>query len=144
MKNSPQQSVDSKVSTQLKDLLRDVFTYIDGASEEEKREFMTSLENLWQGHRRNHPRKTCSMRITYFTKDWGFNDCIANISTGGVFIETDETFSVGEQMKLVFWPPNRKEPIKAEGQVVWSPPKGIGIKFPTLPSKDLEKMIEAL
>jgi Tfp pilus assembly protein PilZ len=61
-----------------------------------------------------------------------------------VFIETDETFSVGEQMKLVFWPPNRKEPIKTEGQVAWSPPKGVGVKFPTQPGKDLEKMIEAL
>ena len=144
MKNSTQQPDDSSVNTQLKDLLRNVSTYIDIASEEEKREFMTALENLWQDHRRNHPRKACSMRVTYFTKDWGFIDSIANISTGGVFIETNETFAVGEQMKLVFWPPNRKEPIKAEGQVAWSPPKGIGVKFPTLPSKDLDKMIEAL
>ena len=144
MKNSPQQLVDSDVNTQLKDLLRDVSTYIDGASGDEKREFMTSLEKLWQAHRRNHHRKACSMRVTYFTKEWGFMDSIANISNGGVFIETDETFSVGEQMKLVFWPSNREEPIKAEGQVVWSPPKGIGVKFPTLPGQDLEKMIEAL
>ena len=144
MRNSPQKSIAFNATAQLKDLLRDISTYINCASEDEKRRLLTSLKDLWQSHRRKHPRKPCSIRVTYFTQDWGFIDSITNISDGGVFIETSETFSVGQQMKLMFWRPNRKEPIKAEGQVAWNRPKGVGVEFPTLPSKDLVKMIETL
>ena len=144
MRDSPQKSIAFNATAQLKDLLRDVSTYINCASEDEKRRLLTSLKDLLQGHRRKHPRKPCSIRVTYFTQDWSFIDSITNISDGGVFIETSETFSVGQQMKLMFWRPDREEPVKAEGQVAWNPPKGVGVEFPTLPSKDLEKMIETL
>ena len=142
MRDSAQNSIAFNATAQLKDLLREVSTYINCASEGEKRILLTSLKDLWQGHRRKHARKPCSIRVTYFTQNWGFIGSITNISDGGVFIETSETFSVGQQMKLMFWCPDRKEPIKAEGQVAWNPPKGVGVEFPTLPSKDLEKMIE--
>jgi len=61
-----------------------------------------------------------------------------------VFIETSVPFARGENLTLMFSPPNQKEAVKITGQVAWSDPLGVGVKFTSPPSKDLEKLIESL
>jgi Tfp pilus assembly protein PilZ len=143
MTRSAEQTDKPSVKARLKELLDDISTSIDHASEEEQRRLLSSLEELQQDDRRRDPRKGCSIAVTYAT--WRiFTDFIKNISAGGVFIETSVPFARGENLTLMFSPPNQQEAVKITGQVVWSDPNGVGVKFTSPPSKELEEILESL
>jgi uncharacterized protein (TIGR02266 family) len=79
--------------------------------------------------KRAHPRKPCFANVDYATRTRFFNDFIINISKGGVFIETRESFAVGTEISLVFTLSANPEPVKITGKIVRTSPQGIGIKF---------------
>ena len=137
------QSNRPSVKAQLKELLRNMLIFVDSASEDERQRLLTSLQNFEGEERRRHPRKTCSMQVTVGI--WRlFTEFIKNISCGGVFIETSESFSAGEHITLTFSPPNRNKPLRITGRVVRRTPEGIGVEFTTPPNGELEKIIESL
>lgn len=59
------------------------------------------------------------------------------IQNGGLFIPTDKTYSLKNQLIVNLLLPGKKNPLKIEGQVVWLTPKnalhhvlpGVGIQF---------------
>jgi Tfp pilus assembly protein PilZ len=48
---------------------------------------------------------------------------------GGMLIETSTPLSVGQELTLVFSFDENRDPFKVKGRVVWSGPRGAGIKF---------------
>ena len=48
---------------------------------------------------------------------------------GGVFMETRESFSEGEEILLTLSMAHYLKPFKIAGEIVWSTPRGIGVKF---------------
>ena len=152
MTDSVRKSDESNADAQLKGFLKDISTYIDNASEDQKQELLSLfqdtrllslLEDSRQSDQREHSRKSCSTPVTFATRDRVFKDFIKNISGGGVFIETPETFFVGQEITLIFSSPSSQGPIKITGKVVWRVPKGVGVKFASA-STDLEAIIESL
>lgn len=91
---------------------------------------------------RGHRRKRCLISVTYSTKEQSFKDYILDISTVGVFIETDRSFSVGQDMVMTFKLPNYQQPMKLDATVAWIGNKGIGVKFKNL-SPYQEEIIQA-
>jgi len=129
---------------------------MDSASEEQQRAFwglledrniLGFLENWRRGERREHPRRLCSIAVDCPTWGGAFKGLVQDISAGGVFvlsIETDRAFSVGEQITVNFpAPSNRPEPVELPGEVVWSGPEGLGVKF-TSEREDLEAVLASL
>ena len=144
MTDPGQQSDESRLTVQVKKLLKDISLFIDDATEQQKRRVLAALEDLRERERRKHPRKRCSLPVTYTTQDMLSSDTIHDISAGGAFIETSKPLSVGHQITLWIPLPDREEPVLITGEVVWTPRKGIGVKFTSPLTKDLKKMIEAL
>ena len=152
MTDPVQQTRKSTVTVRLRELVRDISIIIDDAPEDEKIELLSLLQsqrllsflrNWRRRDRRSAPRKPCSMAVTFATQDRVFKDFVRNISAAGVFIETPEALSVGQEITLIFSSPNSLGPVKITGKVVWRVPKGIGVKF-TRASNDLEAIIESL
>ncbi len=114
-----------------------------GMPEQEKQKLLKDLEGKVFGGRRRHPRKPFFMVVDYATQDRAYKDFIQNISAGGVFIETQIPFSVGQEISLTFPLPNYQKYIKINGDVVWTSPRGIGVTF-KMPSQDQEAMIKSL
>ena len=81
---------------------------------------------------RGHRRKRCLLNVTYTVQDKEYRDYILDISSVGVFIETDETFSIGHDMVLTFQLPNYQQPLKLDAGVAWIGHRGIGVKFKNL------------
>lgn len=103
---------------------------IDTAIKEEIDEYkMTAME------KRRDPRKTPLIMVDFATKNRAHRGFIHNISAGGAFIETRETFSVGEEITLTFMPSKDKNPVKITGDIVRSVPHGIAVKF-DMPDQD--------
>jgi uncharacterized protein (TIGR02266 family) len=60
-----------------------------------------------------------------------------NISTGGMFVETEQTLRVGQHIKLHFSVPAQKDPIAADAEVRWVESGGAGVRFVNLRVKDV-------
>jgi uncharacterized protein (TIGR02266 family) len=63
-------------------------------------------------------------------------DATENLSRGGLFVQTRETFSLGQPLELSLGFPGLLEPVRLRGEVVWiRPPRadasgGVGIRVP--------------
>jgi len=97
------------------------------------------------------------LRVQVFVRNKEFEGTIffysANISTGGIFLESDLLFDVGTEFLLEFTLPLHPGFIRAKGVVVWvtrpgvigqerSDPPGMGIKFVEISDEDRKKLEE--
>ena len=152
MIDSPEYPDEVDAKAELKELAREISTFAENASEELKLtllgllqdwRILGVLENWRHGERRKAPRKESSIAVMYATRGRIFKDFIKNISKLGAFIETPAGFAAGEQITLIISSPDREEPIKIQGEVIWSVPEGVGVRFST-GSRALEELIETL
>ena len=147
MTNSIQQSEKDSLTGRLKELLTDISPFIDNASEDQKQKLLSVLYDLRKTNRRKHYRKSCSITVNYSTSGDAFKGLVKDISSGGMFIlsiETDMVFSVGQEITVNFPSHAKKqEPIEFPGKVVWTVPRGIGVKFKAK-DQNLEAIIESL
>ena len=81
----------------------------------------------WQDIRR-HQRRNYKKSVQVAVDDRIFNGLIKNISPAGGFIEADEHLAAGQSIKFVLPLKNRQRAI-VTGEVVWSGPDGLGLKF---------------
>ena len=74
-------------------------------------------------------RKPYENTIHFTIKDKSYTGVSQDISSGGMFIKTDEPFSVGQVMTLTIPFPKQHKQIKIPAEIVRSTPDGIGIEF---------------
>lgn len=91
---------------------------------------------------REHPRRTCLINANYKINDQKYRSYILDISVGGVFIETEKAFPVGQPITLLFTIPQNESSFTLQGRVAWSGPQGFGVKFRTI-SPNQDKTIRA-
>ena len=116
----------------IKEVQSRISEIISGMSEAERRKLLKGLEK-WQQSRppdkREHHRKYASIYAICATKDCNFRDFTKNVSSGGIFIETDTTLSVNEDLFMTLLHSSFEVTIRAGGKIVRVDPKGIGVKF---------------
>ncbi len=143
----------SSVTGQLKKFIERISAFSRSATEAQKEALLRLLNNAqilevlerWQDtDRRKSPRKPCSLTVHYPIENQVLIEIIRNISKGGVFIETFAPLWVGQEITMTIWPTAHARTIETAGEVVWTGPEGVGVKFISPPSKDLEALIESL
>ena len=87
------------------------------------------LEEKHIAGRRKYLRKTYFMAVHFATPERVSSGYIQNISSDGLFVETREPLSVGEQITLSFRLPHSEEHIKIGGEIARVSADGIGVKF---------------
>jgi Tfp pilus assembly protein PilZ len=80
-------------------------------------------------NRRSHARQRCSLRVGYATMDLSFIEFITDINCWGVFIQSDKKVPVGESVSMTIPLHGDEQSIKIIGEVMWSGPQGMGVKF---------------
>ena len=97
-----------------------------------RQELLKKLEN-WHRSKlaelRERPRKSSFIPAECSSDGVVFTDFIQNISNGGVFIQTDADFYVGQQITMTFSLPKVEKDITVSGKVVRFDSQGIGMKF---------------
>lgn len=78
---------------------------------------------------RQHARTIRLVEVDFVVQDRAYKGFIFNISDGGAYIETRETFEVGQKLVLAFPSPNSKKHVKKTGAIVRTDSNGIGVKF---------------
>jgi len=69
---------------------------------------------------------------------------LQNISLGGMMVETPHLFEVGDKVTIAFELTSFCNPVKLKGEVVWSTPDGMGIKFIENDEKKIAELKEAI
>ena len=79
--------------------------------------------------RRHHTRHTCALKVGYATMDLSFIDFITDINCWGVFIQSSKRVPIGESVSMTIPLHGDGESIQVIGEVMWSSPQGMGVKF---------------
>lgn len=80
--------------------------------------------------KRKYPRKPCLISVECGMKDSVFTNHIQNISYDGVYIETTEPFTVGQEISLRILAPYKLNQIKNIGGVIIRVESlGIAVRF---------------
>jgi len=79
--------------------------------------------------RRKHARQSCSLKVGYATMDLSYIDYITDINCWGVFIQSDKKVPIGESVSMTIPLHEAEQSIKIIGEVMWSGPQGMGVKF---------------
>ena len=123
-----------------------LITLIDYMSDEMKVKLLRYLEqklnikisNDLKIDKRGNNRRTCLIAADYMIGMKAFNGYILDISTFGVFIETDKSVPAGKKLSIRFSLPNHRKPFNLKGKIVWSGSQGVGVKFDYLSSHQKE------
>ena len=78
---------------------------------------------------RDDTRKSFKKAIQFTMKGQTFTGVSQDISAGGMFIATENTFSVGQMITIQIPLANRSKHIKVPAQIVRTKPGGIGVEF---------------
>jgi len=106
--------------------------FINNLSMDEVR-ILARMLNDWQKRdQRRHPRTPCSIITEYMVENQTHKDYIKNISLGGAFIESRQTFPVNLVISQSFFFPNFEIPIRSQSKVVWADTYGFGVQFEIL------------
>jgi Tfp pilus assembly protein PilZ len=89
------------------------------------------------GDKRKTPRKDCLINVNMRIQGPRYNSYILDINQHGAYIETNEAFTIGQEMKLMFASPNSREPLSISGEVIRKDAQGVGIKFQNLSTQEM-------
>jgi hypothetical protein len=78
---------------------------------------------------RGYPRKSFSIPVELSKNGFTFMCLAKNISNSGVFIQTEFSFNINQQVTMVLSPPKIEKDITVGGRVVRVDSRGIGVKF---------------
>ena len=81
---------------------------------------------------RGYPRKPISIPVELSKNGFTFMCLTQNISHSGVFIQTDFSFHIDQQIIMILSPPKIEKDITVGGRIVRVDSKGIGVKFDAL------------
>jgi hypothetical protein len=89
------------------------------------------------GDKRKTPRKDCLINVNMRIQGPRFNSYILDINQYGAYVETNETLTVGQEMKLNFASPNSRAPLNISGKIIRKDKQGVGVKFQNLSRQEL-------
>jgi hypothetical protein len=151
MRDPVDESDLSGAKARLRRILEEIYALAEKRSGEDQEALLRffehpDLQQILKDWRRGEQRadeSAGSALIEGIMGDRVLKDFIGDIGTGGMFIETPDTFTTGETITLIFSPSHEEGPVKITGKIVWESEKGVGVKFTSAVS-DLEEILTSL
>ena len=123
MKNSADQLDDeTRIAARLIDLICDM-------SVAQQLELLKQLDKKQYKGARSDYRRNRKIAVDYEVNDKVHKEFIHDISSAGVFIETQSPPSAGEKIKLTFSIADNKKPVTITGRIVRTEPDGFAVDF---------------
>ena len=118
--------------TDIKIIRSKISKIISSMNDIELQKLLKGLERWQQASRiskREYPRKAASIYAFLESDDHSFNEFIKNISSGGLYIETEEPLSVDKELFIRFLHPDTGSLTRITGKIVRIDKKGFGVRF---------------
>lgn len=102
-------------------------------SDEQRMDLLQKVEEVPLGEltlgERNETRKQFDQSISFFVQNRRYQAICKDISSGGIFIQTDEVFHVGQIVTLDIPFSNGEQSIKVPAEIVRVDVEGVGLRF---------------
>lgn len=121
-------------------LIARFFLLINQLSEADLLKFMNRYEQKRFSMLREFPRVPCNITLDLAADGRAINCSAMDISAGGMFVESCESFTMNQPVSICFSVADDKLALKLKGRVVRLEHDGIGIKYESLTSYQLEIM----
>ena len=121
-------------------LIARFFLLINQLEETDLLKFMNRYEQKRFAMLREFPRVPCNISLDLAADGRAINCFAMDISAGGMFVESCEPFTMGQSVSLCFSLSDNQLPLKIKGRVVRLEHGGIGVKYESLTSYQLEIM----
>ena len=121
---------NNKIS--LSEIKNRILKIISTMPKTEMQKLLIGLEKWQQVKRiskREHPRKDTSIYAFLEADDLSFRDFIKNISSGGLYIETESPLSIDKKIFMRFLHPNTGTLTRVTGKIVRVDSKGLGVEL---------------
>ena len=118
-----------------------LFELIEKMTEDQLELLLESAEELRGKKKRAHDRYPCLLTADCVYQSRAFNKFVKNISLSGVFIETSESFSEGEEVSLTLSFGHHSKPFRITAEIVRLTSEGIGVQF-KIKSQIQEELIQ--
>ncbi len=131
---------------QQRERLGTLFNLISELSEAEQLELIHQIEAKKKNLRKS-TRKPFHNEVTYAIDKAAHQEFISDISTTGLFIETEIPVTVGKRISLTFPVDTTDKHLKLSGEIVRKSQDGIGVKFHPLTREaqtSLHNLIDSL
>ena len=118
--------------TDIKAIRSRISKIISSMTDLELKKLLKGLEKWQEASRiskREHPRKNTSIYAFLESDDFSFNDFIKNVSSGGLYIETETPLSVDSELFIRFLHPDTGSLTRVSGKIVRVDAKGLGVRF---------------
>ena len=120
-------------------VLSKLFQIVIDLGEEQQEALLHHAEELLLKEKRSGIRKPCSIPINFAAYDRVFSNHIKNISSTGLFIETQRPLFVGDEIIMTFRVEGFDKPLKLRGEIAHATRTGVGVEF-----KDVSPYIEEM
>ena len=121
-------------------LIARFFLLINQLDEADLLRFMNRFEQKRFAMLREFPRVPCNLSLDLAADGRAINCFAMDISAGGMFVESCEPFTMGQSVSICFSLTDDQIPLKVKGRVVRLEHGGIGIKYESLTSYQIEIM----
>jgi len=115
--------------------------------------YIGQIERSYGLNRREGPRYSRALSLSFKDRQSFLRAYTGNISSGGLFIKTEQPLEEGCQFKLKLQLPGVSDPLQITSEVVWTrkpegsqadTPAGMGVKFCEISTTDRKLLIEYL
>lgn len=121
-------------------LIARFFLLINQLNETDLLRFMNRYEQKRFAMLREFPRVPCNITLDLAADDRAVNCFAMDISAGGMFVESCEPFTMGQTVSICFSLDDDNLALKLKGRVLRLEHRGLGIKYESLTSYQLEIM----
>ena len=140
-KLSRKETEDAEQKKKIERMNARLFGLIEKMTEDQLELLLESAEELHGKKKRVHDRYPCLITVDCVYQSRASNQFVKNISLGGVFIETRESFSEGEEVSLTLSFGHHSKPFRITAEIVRLIPEGIGVQF-KIKSQIQEELIQ--
>ena len=132
-------NAEEKANKKYNVVISKLFQLVINLGEEQQEALLRHAEELLVKEKRSGVRKPCYIPINYAAYDRVFSNHIRNISSSGLFIETQRPLLVGDEIIMTFRLEGFEKPFKIRGEIAHATRKGVGVEF-----KDISPYIEEM
>lgn len=121
-------------------LIARFFLLINQLNEADLLRFMNRYEQKRFAMLREFPRVPCNITLDLAADSRAINCSAVDISAGGMYVESCEPFSMGQSVSICFSLATEHLVLKLKGRVIRLEQGGVGIKYESMTSYQLEIM----
>ena len=136
-------NAEEKAAKKYNVVISKLFQVVINLGEEQQEALLRHAEELLVKEKRSGIRKPCRIPINYAAYDRVFSNHIKNISSNGLFIETQRPLLVGDEIVMTFRLDGFDKPFKIRGEIAHATRAGVGVEFKDI-SPYIEEMLRAL